>query len=270
MNEKACLALYGFCGERTSFLMRDAVIALLPAVGGAIVFQGWDAVRVLLSAVAACFLSDWGFVRLRGAAWDGSALVTGLLLGLLLPADCPWWAAALGGLAAMGCKTLSGGLGRNIWNPAALGRALLMGFPSLRPAPLRAAAGRFLMGYTGGSLGEISSLLLVAGAAYLLVRHLLPLSITGPAFAAAFLTGTMIPNCDALAVLAWGGTAMTACFLAVDPVSSPMGLGLQGLYGAACGACCTLAAYYFGGVAGACAALLGLNLAFRCLERMFR
>ena len=77
MNEKSCPAPYISCGERTGFLMRDAVIALLPAVGGAIVFQGWDAARVLLSAAAACFLSDWGFVRLRGASWDGSALVTG-------------------------------------------------------------------------------------------------------------------------------------------------------------------------------------------------
>lgn len=267
MNDRACSALYVSCGERTGFLMRDAVIALLPAVGGAIVFQGWDAVRVLLSAAAACSLADWGFVRLRGALWDGSALVSGLLLGLLLPAYCPWWAAALGGVAAMCCKTLSGGLGRNIWNPAALGRVLLLGFSSLRPAPLREAAGRFLLGYTGGSLGEISSLLLLAGAVYLLVRHLLPPQIAGPAFAAAFLTGTLLPNCDALAVLVWGGTVLIACFLAVDPVSSPMGLGLQGVYGAACGVCCTLAAYYFGGVAGACAALLVLNLVFRGVER---
>lgn len=270
MDEKACSTLYVSCGERTGFLMRDVVLALLPAVGGAVVFQGWDAVWVLLSAAAACFLSDWGFVRLRGGPWDGSGLVSGLLLGLLLPADCPWWAAALGGVAAMVCKALSGGLGRNIWNPAALGRVLLLGFPFLRPAPLREAAGRFLLGYTGGSLGEISSLLLLAGAVYLLIRHLLPLQIAGPALAAAFLTGTLLPHCDALAVLVWGGTALTACFLAVDPVSSPMGLGLQGIYGATCGVCCTLAAYYFGAVAGACAALLGLNLVFRGVERALR
>ncbi len=268
MDERACSAPYVSCGVQTRFLMRDAAIALLPAAGGAILFQGLDAVRVLLSAVAACSLLDWGFARLRKAPWDGSALVTGLLLGLLLPAHCPWWAAALGGAAAMGGKALCGGLGRNLWNPAAFGRVFLL--PMLRPAPLRETSGKFLAGYTGGSLGEISSLLLLAGAAYLLIRHLLPPQIAGPALAASFLTAAWIPQCDALAVLAWGGTVLTDCFLAVDPVSSPMGLALQGIYGAACGVCCTLAAYYFGGVAGACAALLGLNLIFRVAERALR
>ena len=62
---------------------------------------------------------------------------------------------------------------------------------------------------------------------------------------------------------------MTACFLAVDTVCSPMGMGLQGIYGAACGVCCTLAAYYAGGVAGACGALLALNLLFRWMERAY-
>lgn len=260
-------APYVCCGVRTRVLMRDAAAALLPAVCGAVFFQGWDAARVLLSTVLACCLLDWSFVRLQRTSWDGSAVVTGLLLGLLLPADCPWWAAVMGSAAAMGSKALAGGLGRNIWNPAAFGRTLLLVFPQLRPAPLREAAGRFLWGYTGGSLGEISSLLLLAGAVYLLIRHLLPLQIAGPALAASFLTGAVLPRCDALAILAWGGTALTACFLAVDPVSSPMGLGLQGIYGAACGLCCTLAAYYGGGIAGACGGLVVMNLVFRGAER---
>lgn len=251
-------------------MMKDAVLALLPAVGGAVFFLRGDAARVLVCTVLACCLLDWGAARFRNAPWDGSALVTGVLLGLLLPGDCPWWAAVLGSAAAMGSKAFSGGLGRNFWNPAALGRVVLLAFPGLRPAPLRAAAGQFLLGYTGGCLGEVSSLLLAAGAVYLLVRHLLAPQIAGPALAASFLTGALVPNCDAAAVLVWGGTWLMACFLAVDPVSSPMGLGLQGIYGAACGVCCTLAAYCTGGIAGTCGALLALNLAFRGLERAFR
>ncbi len=269
MDERVCAAPYVACGVRTRFLMRDAAVALLPAAGGAVAFQGWGAGRVLLCTVLVCSLLDWSFARLQGAAWDGSAVVTGLLLGLLLPGGCPWWAAALGSAAGMGSKALSGGLGRNIWNPAAFGRVVLLTFPGLRPAPLRAVSGRFLLGYTGGSLGEISSLLLAVGAVYLLIRHLLPPQIAGPALAASFLTGALLPRGDALAILAWGGTSMTACFLAVDPVSSPMGMGLQGIYGAACGVCCTLAAYYAGGVAGACGALLALNLLFRWMERAY-
>ena len=131
-------------------MRRAAAVALLPAAGGAVAFQGWGAGRVLLCTVLVCSLLDWSFARLQGAAWDGSAVVTGLLLGLLLPGGCPWWAAALGSAAAMGSKALSGGLGRNIWNPAAFGRVVLLTFPGLRPAPLRAVSGRFLVGYTGG------------------------------------------------------------------------------------------------------------------------
>ena len=201
----------------------------------------------------------------RTAAWTAAG--RGLARGL--PGGCRGGGAGRAPAAAMGSKALSGGLGRNIWNPAAFGRVVLLTFPGLRPAPLRAVSGRFLLGYTGGSLGEISSLLLAVGAVYLLIRHLLPPQIAGPALAASFLTGALLPRGDALAILAWGGTSLTACFLAVDPVSSPMGMGLQGIYGAACGVCCTLAAYYAGGVAGACGALLALNLLFRWMERAY-
>ena len=270
MNQKTCAVPCYTCGVNTRSLMRDAVIALMPAIFGAVFYQGRDAVRVLLSAALVCCLSDWFFVRLRNAQWDGSALVSGLLLGLLLPASCPWWAAALGALAAMTCKALAGGLGRNVCNPAALGRVVLLVFPSLRPAPLRMASGRFLLGYLDGCLGEVSSLLLAVGAVYLLVRHLLPPHIAGTALAASVLAALWIPRCDPLAVVAWGGSVLFDCFLIVDPVSSPMGTGLQSVYGLVCGVCGTLTAYFWGGVGGACAALLGLNLAFRGLERIMR
>ncbi len=256
-------------GDQTARWMLDAALALLPACCGALWFGGWAAAKVLLSAVLACLGAEWALGRLRRANWrDGSALVSGLLLALLLPSSCPWWCAALGGLGAMLAKAVSGGLGRNIFDPAALGRVLLLAFGPLHPAPLREAEGTFLLGYTGGSLGECSSLLLLLGAVYLLIRRRLPPQIAGTALVAAFLAGLGLPNCDALALLAWGGTWLTACFLASDPVSSPLGLLLQALYGAACGVCCTLCAYYWGGIAGSCAALLALNLIFRALERL--
>ncbi len=254
-------------GASTRRLMLDVSLALTPAVFGAFTAGGWGAVRTALSAVAACtgteaLLTLFGRANFR----DGSALVSGLLLTLLLPADCPWWAAPLGGIAAMLAKALSGGLGRNLWNPAAFGRTVLLAVPSLRAAPLRTASGPFLLGYTGGSMGEVSSLLLLSGAAYLLFRRLLPWRIAAPALVAAFLTGLCLPGCDALAVLVWGGTLLTACFLAADPVTSPMGQVFQALYGTACGVICTVCAYYACGIAASCAALLVLNLLFRAAE----
>lgn len=255
-------------GDCTRTRMLDAVIALLPAAAGAVWYSGWPAALVLGLASLSALAFEMLFARLqrRAPPGDGSALVSGLLLGLMLPSGCPWWAVLAGSLAAMSSKAFSGGLGRNFWNPAALGRAVLLAVPALRDPPLRQAAGHFLMGYTGGSLAEVSSLLLLAGAVYLLLRRLLQPQIAASALVAAFLTALCIPRCDPLAVTAWGGTILMACFLTADPVTSPMSLGLQALYGAACGAVCTLLAYYVWSIPGLCLGILCMNLLFRLAE----
>ncbi len=259
--------LYLHDGDRTLLWMLDAVAALLPAVLGALRFFGWNAGQVILSSVLSCVLAEAALSCFGRACWrDGSAVVTGLLLALLLPNGCAWWAGALGGVIAMLAKALTGGLGRNPCNPAALARTVLLLLPPLRPAPLRCAGDRFLMGYTGGALGEVSSLLLLLGAVYLLFRRRLPPVVALPGFAATLLTGLCLPGCDALAVALWGGTCLTVCFMAADPVTSPMTPGLQGLYGALCGAGGTLCAYCLWGLAGSCASLLLCNLVFRTLE----
>lgn len=272
MDEAIRTAPYLHCCDHTGLRMLDVSIALLPAVAGALWFFGWQAALVLLAALAGCLAAEWGCGRLlhRGDLRDGSAAVTGLLLGLLLPPGCPWWAALAGGAAAAAVKGLSGGLGRNPVNPAALARVLLLALPALRPAPMRMAEGNFLMAYLGGSLGETSTLLLLAGAVYLMIRRLIPLRITGPALAAVFLTGLCIPGCDPLAVAAWGGSLLASAFLAADPVTSPMNGILQILYGLGAGVLCTLAAYYGFGIAGTCCGILAVNLLGRLAELLLR
>lgn len=259
--------------EDTTFLrMADAAIALVPAAAGAIWFFGWPAAAVLLLSLAGSLgaeaLADW--LLSRQGLRDGSAIVSGLLVGLLLPAACPWWAALAGGALATAGKALGGGLGRNPVNPAALARALLLLTPSLRPAALRGAEGSFLIGYRGGCLGETSSLLLLAGSAYLILRGLLPYRITAPALAASFLTGLCIPRCDPVAVTVWGGTLLGAAYLAADPVTSPMGAAAQLVYGLAAGTLCTLGAFYGWGIGGVCCGILAANLGARAAERAAR
>lgn len=255
-------------GDCTRFRMLDAAIALLPAVAGAIWFFRLNAILLLSETLACCLLLEWaaGKLRHRSSLLDGSALVTGLLLALLLPPDCPLWAVPLGATAAIVSKALAGGLGKNFLNPAALGRAVLLLLPSLRPAALRTAEGNFLMGYLDGSLGEAASLLLLAGAVYLAIRRLLPLWITPAYLIAAFFTGLALPHCDAAAVLAWGGTLLGAAFLSADPVTTPMGRWLQLLFGIACGVGCTLLAYYGWGIGGICCGILVVNFLCRAAE----
>ena len=253
-------------GDATRLRMADGTIALLPAAAGALWFFGWRAGLVLALSLAACLGTEalWGRLAGRGCLRDGSAAGTGLVLGLLLPAGSPWWAPLAGGVLASSYKALSGGLGRNVCNPAALARALLL--PFLTPAPLAGAAGPFLMARLDGALGEASTLLLLAGAVYLALRRLLPWAISLPYLAAAFIAGTLLPGGDPLTALCWGGTALGACFLAADTVTSPMDLRLRLLYGLTAGAAGTVLAWRLWGIGGTVLGILLANLIFRLAE----
>ncbi|MCC8191272.1 MAG: RnfABCDGE type electron transport complex subunit D [Planctomycetes bacterium] len=115
--------------DTTAGIMFWVCLALLPALGWSIVAFGWRSVVVIVSAAAACLATETLCQWWRGhrtSIGDGSALVTGLLLAAVCPANLPWWAAALGGVFAIGiAKQAFGGLGHNIWNPALLARAFL-------------------------------------------------------------------------------------------------------------------------------------------------
>jgi len=112
--------------ESTTRIMWSVVISLLPAVGASIYFFGPSAVLVLSAAVAGCLITERLFGSVRSSLADGSAMITGLLLGLTLPPGFPIWMAFLGGAFGMAFgKLIFGGLGQNVFNPALLGRAFL-------------------------------------------------------------------------------------------------------------------------------------------------
>ena len=255
-------------GDATRLRMTDEAIALLPLTAGAIWFFGWAAVWRLALSLLACLGAEalWERLGKRGQLADGSALVTGLLFFLTLPGRSPWWAVLLGGVASISSKAVFGGLGKNLFNPAALGRVILM--PLMAVSPLRAAKGTFLIAYTGGAFGEVSTLLLLCGAVYLALRRLLPWAITLPYLAAVFCTALWIPRCDPLAVLCWGGTALGACFLSADPVTTPMDLRMQLLFGVFAGAAATLLAFYGQGLGGVCCAVVAADGLFRAAEHL--
>jgi electron transport complex protein RnfD len=112
--------------ESTARIMWSVVISLLPAIGASIYFFGPSAILVLLASVAGCLITERLFGAIRSSLADGSAMITGLLLGLCLPPGFPLWMAFLGGAFGMAFgKLIFGGLGQNIFNPALLGRAFL-------------------------------------------------------------------------------------------------------------------------------------------------
>ena len=196
----------------TQTVMRDVLIALLPALIGSVYFFGLRALTVTLVSVAACVFFEWGYrkmMKLDDTTWDLSAVVTGVLLAFVCPVTIPYWAIVLGALFAIVLvKQLFGGIGKNFVNPALAGRAFMFSWPVAmstwikvgfenaasvvganadivtQATPLSAMhQGTFdaslgtitdlFIGNVGGCLGETSALLLLIGFAYLLVRKVI-------------------------------------------------------------------------------------------------
>ena len=117
--------------------MYGVIIALMPALLVSFYFFGLGSVIVCLTSVAACVFFEWAINKYilkneRNTILDGSAALTGLLLGMNLPSNLPIWIILIGALFAIGvAKMTFGGLGNNIFNPALVGRcALLVAFPA--------------------------------------------------------------------------------------------------------------------------------------------
>ena len=123
--------------ENTRNLMRDVIIALLPAVAVSIYYFGFSAVKLVLVGVISCMLVEFLIQKflLKGKCTicDYSAALTGVLLALNLPPNSPWWLMVIGAIVAVGvAKMTFGGLGQNLFNPALVGRVfLLVSFPVL-------------------------------------------------------------------------------------------------------------------------------------------
>jgi Na+-translocating ferredoxin:NAD+ oxidoreductase subunit D len=122
--------------RRVDTIMAKVIVALLPAVGFGIILFGWPALLITVVTVAAAVLFEALCLNMKGAKamphlYDGSALVTGLLVAMTLPPWSPWWIGVLGSaIAIILGKHVYGGLGQNLFNPAMLARvALLVSFP---------------------------------------------------------------------------------------------------------------------------------------------
>ena len=211
----------------TQTIMRDVLIALVPALLGSIYFFGFRALLVTLVNAAACVFFEWGFCKVRKLhckTYDLSAVVTGVLLAFVCPVTIPYWTIILGDFFAIVLvKMLFGGLGKNIVNPALAGRAFLFSWPVLMSNWVKVgfdnAAGLLstadavtaatpmsamhqgalpeesildmFLGNIGGCIGETSALLLIIGFVYLLYRKVItariPLAYIGTVAILAFL-----------------------------------------------------------------------------------
>jgi len=203
--------------ESVDKIMYGVVFSLIPAALVSFYFFGLPAILVTITAVASCLLFEFIIQKylLKGPVTvnDGSAMITGILLAFIVPASLPLWMVVIGSLVSIGMgKMTFGGLGKNIFNPALVGRVFLMiSFPvdmNMYPEPTRfstkltdvvtgptplaivkegAAQGEnvselvtqvpeytsMLMGNMGGSIGEISALAILLGGLYMLFKKII-------------------------------------------------------------------------------------------------
>ena len=279
-------------GATTRRIMLDVCLALLPAVIFAVYWFGFGVLLTVLLSVASAILSEFLMekaLRRPVTIDDGSAAVTGLLLALTLPAGTPWYVPVLGSVFAI-CiaKQVFGGLGDNFVNPALAGRAfLLASFPaamttyplvadavtSATPLSLEFAGSvdylQAFIGRIGGCIGEVSTLALLIGAAYLLIRRVIdwriPLSYLGTM---ALLT--VIGGGNVLDSVLLGGTVLGAFFMATDYVTSPVTSWGRVIYGVGIGIINYTIRRWGAYPEGTTYAILLMNIAAPLIERFTR
>ena len=271
-------------GRSTTSIMRDVLIALLPAtVAGAVIFG----LRALL-VVAVCVAASVGFEAMYNlitkkdqTVGDLSAAVTGLLLALNLPANVPLWQCVVGSLfAIVVVKCLFGGIGCNPVNPAITARVfMLVSFGAMATAALPTAVDTassatplsggsasltdLFLGLTGGAIGETCAAALLLGFVYLLVRRIISWHIPVAFIGSVYLFSLFMEGMDAMAALSAilsGGLLLGAIFMATDYVTSPTNAWGKIIFGVGAGLITFLIRYFGSYPEGVSFAILFMNI----------
>ena len=288
-------------GKRnTQNIMLDVIIALIPTlIAGCIIF-GMGALLVSLVCVIAAVAAEWlcGLVLYRrNTVKDLSSVVTGLLLALTLPATVPYWVAAIGSaFAIIVVKGLCGGLGKNVFNPALGARAFLVllwpvymvrfvapgavdGVASatplhhmVMPALPEESLGQMFLGNIGGCIGEVCTLALLIGGAYLLYKGVISLRIPAAYLGTvAVLTLVFAKGDNAVLWMLYnilgGGVVLGALFMATDYATSPVTPKGQIIYGIGCGVLTVIFRYFGLFPEGVTYAILLMNACAWAIDR---
>lgn len=280
-------------GHSTAGIMRDVIIALLPATVAGIIIFGLRA----LAVIAVCVVSCVGFEALFNlitkkdqTVGDFSAVLTGLLLALNLPANIPLWQCVIGSLfAIIVVKCLFGGIGHNLVNPAITARVfMLVAFGSMAVAafPVDTVAGAtplsaekmptlitLFLGNYGGAIGETCTLALIIGGVYLLIRKVITWHIPVVFIATAFIFSFFFKGFDAVSALSLilsGGLFIGAIFMATDYVTSPATPWGKVIFAAGAGLLTCLIRYYGSYPEGVSFAILFMNILAPYIDKWTR
>ena len=285
-------------GITTCKIMLDVVISLLPASVAGIIIFGLSALWVMLTCVLTSVLSEYIFnliIKKDQTIGDFSAVVTGLLIALNLPANTPLWQAVVGSVfAIIIVKCIFGGIGCKVVNPAITARVfMLVAFTNLAsaafPRSLDAVSSatplpqilegdnpsllNLFLGNIGGAIGETSKLALLIGGIYLLCRRVITWHIPVSFIGSVFVLSLMLESFDFYTALCWtlsGGLFIGAFFMATDYVTSPSTKTGKIIFGIGCGLITVLIRFYGNYPEGVSFAILLMNIVNPYIESLTR
>ncbi len=281
--------------DTSSRIMLYVILALLPTACFGVYNFGYRALILILVTVASCVASEWAFERIvhkKSTINDFSAVVTGLLLALNLPATLPWWEAVIGGVFAIVIvKMMFGGLGQNFMNPALGARCfLLIAFAAdMTNFAIEAYSGAtplaamrngeavntmdLLIGRTAGTIGETSAVAILIGAVFLILMGVIDLRIPGT-YIVTFVVFLLLfsgHGFDAnyiTAQLCGGGLMLGAFFMATDYVTSPITPVGKILFGVCLGVLTGLFRMFGANAEGVSFAIILSNLLVPMIEKI--
>ena len=294
--------------ETTTGVMGDVIISLLPALVMAVVWFGSRALVLTAVCIGTAVLAEWVSRRVMkrpNTLGDLSAVVTGLILALNLPATLPLWMAAIGSIVAIVVvKQMFGGIGQNFVNPALTARIILMvSFPTAMArwtaplasawsadavttatpmASLAASSGgnlsadlpslwQMLVGYHGGSMGEVCALALLVGGVYLIIRRvispIIPAAYIGTVAVWMLLAGHGDLRFVAYELLG-GGLLLGAFFMATDYATSPITAKGKWIFGIGCGIITSVIRLYGSLPEGVSFSIILMNILVPHIERL--
>lgn len=285
--------------ESIQSIMRDVIIALVPATAAGIYYFGLRALILIVAAIISAVFFEWLYEKITKKPVtinDLSAVVTGLLLAMNLPASAPVWVAIVGSaFAIIFAKQLFGGLGQNFINPALAGRAfLLASYPTemttwvvpnglaadaatyatplaqLKNGALDASLKQLVMGQVGGTIGETCAIALIIGGIYLLYKHVISWKIPVIYIATVFILfavigrhGMRMPLQEIFA----GGVMLGGIFMATDYASSPVTPKGQVIFAVGAGLLTYLIRAFGGYPEGVSYSILIMNCCVPLIER---
>ena len=297
----ASLAPHIFAKDTTAVLMLDVIAALMPTVAAGIWLFGWNAARVILICVVSCvgFEFLWEVLLKKTITInDLSAVVTGIILALTMPANAPWWMLVVGSaVAILLIKQLFGGIGDNFVNPAATARAVLLAswpalmsgsayvtpFDAISGATPIAILGRaaeaatqaapstldLFIGRIPGCIGEVSKIAILLGLIYLLIRRTITWHIP-ITMIASFMLFTWLFGGDPLQGVLMGSVLFGAVFMATDYVTCPMTHTGQIIFASGIGLLIALIRMFGGYPEGTMYAILIMNVLTPLIDRVTR